>query len=203
MSPFPVSINFELTGLGLVAVATWGLLFARRQLVAMQENNRKQAESARNQDLQSRATVLLALDQRWESEPLLTSRTLLFHFEKSVLQESSAQWPDRSIADLRRLSAPLFASRLEDMEEQDTAKYLRLFQICGFFETVGYVTKANYITLTDVSELFSVSIYSTAVVFRHYIQDLLDVRGADPMLFRNLRWLIAEIEKRKAISLES
>jgi hypothetical protein len=203
MSPIHVSINLELTGLGLIAVAIWALRFTRRQIAEMQESNRKQAESARSQDLQSRATVLLTLDQRWESEPLLTSRTLLLHFEKSVLQESSAQWPGRSIADLRRLSAPLFASRLEDMEEQDTAKYLRLFQICGFFETVGYVVKANYITLTDVSELFSVSINSTAVVFRLYIQDLVDVRGADPMLFRNLRWLISEIEKGQAISLES
>src|ERR1700693_4093008 len=100
MSPFHVGVNFELTGLGLIAVAVWGLLFARRQLAAMQESNRKQAESARNQELQSRATVLLTLDQRWESEPLLTSRALLFHLEKAVLEEASAQWPGRSIADL-------------------------------------------------------------------------------------------------------
>lgn len=203
MSPFHVSINCELTGLGLIAVAIWGLLFARGQLAAMQESNRKQAESARSQDLQSRATVLLTLDQRWESEPLLTSRTLLFHLENSVLEEAAAQWLGRSIADLRRLSAPLFTARLEDMEERDTAKYLRLFQICGFFETVGYVVKANYITLTDVSELFSVSIRTTAVVFRHYIQELIDARGADKMLFYNLRWLISELGKKRSISLES
>jgi hypothetical protein len=87
------------------------------------------------------------------------------------------------------------------MEEEDTAKYLRLFQICGFFETVGYVTKTNYISLTGVSELFSASINATAVFFRLYIEDLLDVRGADPMLYSNLRWPISEVEKRQAISL--
>lgn len=167
----------------------------------MQESNCKQTDSARNQEHQLRASVLLTLDQRWESEPLLTSRSELFALEKEVLQEAAAQWPGKPIADLRRLSAPLFASRLEDLEEQDPAKYLRLFQICGFFETVGYVTKANYITLTDVSELFSVSINATAVVFRPYIQYLLDIRGADPMLYSNLRWLISEVEKRQAISL--
>jgi hypothetical protein len=166
------------------------------------ESNRKQADSARNQELQLRASVLLTLDQRWETEPLLTSRAELFALEKAVLEEAAGRWADRSITDLRRLSAPLFASRLEDLEHQDPAKYLRLFQICGFFETVGYVTKANYLTLTDVSELFSVSINATAVVFRLYIQDLLDVRGADRRLFYNLRWLIAEIERRSAISLD-
>jgi hypothetical protein len=61
MSPFHVSLNFELTGLGLIAVAVWGLLFARGQLAAMQESNRKQAESARNQELQSKATLLQTL----------------------------------------------------------------------------------------------------------------------------------------------
>lgn len=36
MSPLHVSINFELTGVGLIAVAVWALLFTRRQLAAMQ-----------------------------------------------------------------------------------------------------------------------------------------------------------------------
>lgn len=201
MSPIHVSIDFELTGVGLIAVAVWALLFTRRQLAAMQQSNEKQERSAYNQELQTRASVLLTLDQRWESEPLLSSRAALFVLEEEVLQKAAAQWPSRSIAALRRLSAPSFASRLEDLEQQDPAKYFRLFQICGFFETVGYVARANYITLTDVYELFSVSINATAVVFRLYIQDLLDIRGADPALYSNLRWLISEVEKRQAISL--
>ncbi len=82
MSQMHVSINFELTGVGLIAVAIWGLLFARRQLATMQESNRKQAESARNQELQLRASVLLTLDQRRESEPLVSSRAVLHALEK-------------------------------------------------------------------------------------------------------------------------
>jgi hypothetical protein len=91
MSPLHVSINFELTSLGLIAVAVWALLFTKRQLAAMQESNRKQAESARNQELQLRTSVLLTLDQRWESEPLLTSRAELFALEKKVLQEAEVE----------------------------------------------------------------------------------------------------------------
>jgi hypothetical protein len=53
-----------------------------------------------------------------------------------------------------------------------------------------------------VYELFSVSINTIATVFRPYIEDLLSNEGADPRLFYNLRWLIAEVEKLQATSLD-
>jgi hypothetical protein len=118
-----------------------------------------------------------------------------------VLRKAASKWPGRSIADLRRLSARDFAARLRELGEHDPVKQLRLFQICSFFETVGYVARKNYLTLADVYELFSVSINATAMVFRPYIDDLLNNEGADPLLFYNLRWLIGEVEKRQAISL--
>jgi hypothetical protein len=201
MCPLHVSISFELTGVGLIAVAIWALRFTRRQISAMQESNRKQADSARNQELQLRANVLLTLDQRWESEPMILLRAELQVLVTDVLREAASKWPTRSIADLRRLNAPAFAARLRDLGEKNPAKQLRLFQICGFFETVGYVARRNYLTLIDVYELFSVSINATAIVFRPYIDDLLNNEGADPLLFYNLRWLIAQVEKQQAISL--
>jgi hypothetical protein len=141
MSPVHVSINFELTGLALIAVAIWALLFTRRQIAEMQESNRKQADSARNQELQLRANVLLALDQRWESEPMILLRAELQVLVMEVLRETAANWPGRSIADLRRLSARGFTARLRELGEKNPVKQLRLFQICGFFETVGYVAR--------------------------------------------------------------
>jgi hypothetical protein len=200
MSPLHVSLSFELTGVGLIAVAVWALLFTRRQLAVMQESNGRQADSARNQELQLRASVLLTLDQRWESEPLVSMREELQSLVKDVLVESATRWPERSMGDLRRLSAPSFASRLKELGEREPSRYIRLFQICGFFETVGYATKAKYLTLTDVYELFSVSIDTIAVVFRPYIHQLIRDEGADPALYFNLLWLISEVEKRRATS---
>jgi hypothetical protein len=93
MSPFHVSINLELTGLGLIAVAIWALRFTRRQINEMQESNRKQAESARNQELQLRAGVLLSLDERWESQTMTVSRVELQALIMAVLREVAADWP--------------------------------------------------------------------------------------------------------------
>jgi hypothetical protein len=93
-------------------------------------------------------------------------------------------------------------SRLKQLETEDVANNLRIFQICGFFETVGYVARAGYITIADVQSLLGGSIKTAAMVFRPYIQDLLSFRNADPKLFEHFLWLIDEIERRDAISLE-
>jgi hypothetical protein len=55
MSPFHVSINLELTGLGLIALAIWAPRFTRRQIAEMQESNRKQADGALDHELQLQA----------------------------------------------------------------------------------------------------------------------------------------------------
>jgi hypothetical protein len=65
--PVHVSVNLELTGIVLVAVAVWALRFTKKQIFEMRVSNRKQAESSRNQELQLRAGVLISLDERWEA----------------------------------------------------------------------------------------------------------------------------------------
>jgi hypothetical protein len=104
MSPLHVSLSFELTGVGLIAVAVWALLFTRRQLAVMQESNGRQAESARNQELQLRASVLLTLDQRWESEPLVSMREELQSLVKDVcgISNSLAGKIDGRFAEIER-----------------------------------------------------------------------------------------------------
>lgn len=77
-------------------------------------------------------------------------------------------------------------------------EYLKLFQICGFFETVGYSVRAGYITVDDIHQLFGVSIIAAATVFRPYIQNLLS-EGGDRALYENFLWLVSRIELREAI----
>jgi hypothetical protein len=107
------------------------------------------------------------------------------------------QAPDADMAQIRRLSASVFVEMLELWMRIAPEKYLRLFQICGFFETVGYSIRAGYITLDDIHQLFGVSIIAAATVFRPFIQKL-PSEGADRALYENFLWLASEIEKRKA-----
>ena len=175
----------------------WALLFARRQVVELRESNRKQAESSHNQELQLRANVLLALDQRWESEPLISQRTELQRVMREVFLQIREQNPESDMAQIRRLSAGVFIEMLGRWENSAPDEYLKLFQICGFFETVGYSVRAGYITVDDIHQLFGVLIIATAAVFRPYIQKLLS-EGGDRALYENFLWLVSRIELREA-----
>ena len=89
-----VNWNFELTNLALAGVAIWAVLFARRQVGEMRESNRKLAESARNQELQLRASVLLSLDERWESVSIAAAIAELRTLIGEVERELAVRYPD-------------------------------------------------------------------------------------------------------------
>ena len=110
-----------------------------------------------------------------------------------VFAETQQTYPDR-LAGIDLLSAPGFARRLIALRTSDLRKQRRLMQICGFFETVGYVTFAGYITLEDVYSLLGGSILMAATVFLPYIDVLLE-QGAHPKLFENFRWLIDRVKR--------
>ena len=203
IAPVSINWNFELTNPLLIFIASAALIFAWWQVRAMGESNRKLAESAVSQERQARASILLSLDERWESETVTTAIAELQALISEVENNLAARHPETNLADLRRRSAPIYLAKLQEMERREPKRYLRIFRVCAFFETVGYVVKAGYLTLDDVFELFSVSVSATAMVFRPYIEEVVRQEGASPMLYSNYRWLIAEIEKRQATSVPS
>lgn len=195
-----INWNFELTNVALLIGAVVAAIYAHRQVAAMRESNQKQANSAKNQELQLRASVLLSLDERWESETMTSAVAELQSLIKEVENALIRANPDVSLVDLRRRSAPIYLAKLREMETHEPRRYLLVFRICSFFETLGYTAKARYLTVDDVFELFSVSITATAMVFRPYIEEMVRQEAANPMLYANFRWLIGEIEKRASFS---
>jgi hypothetical protein len=81
------------------------------------------------------------------------------------------------------------------MLSTDPHQQRRLLQVCGFFETVGYVTFARYITMDDVYLLLGGSILTAATVFIPYI-DMLLQQGAHPKLYQNFRLLVDQVKRR-------
>jgi hypothetical protein len=152
-----VQVSLELTGIALATIAALALWFAWRQVREMQESTRRQADSARNVELQTRANILLTLDERWETEPMLSVRREL-EILISVVEAELARADPQSRDVLRLRRAPVLAARLDQMRREDFEQYFRLCKISGFFETVGYVVRAGYIPLDDVINLLGGSI---------------------------------------------
>ncbi len=176
-----MTIKWELNlgDLATALVALVAVLVAWRQLHAMV--------------LQTRANTLLALDQRWESEPLVSLRADLLRLIETVTQRAREQWPGLSEAERRSRSAELYAAELQNMRAND--RYLRLFQICGFFETVGHVARSNYIPASDIINLLGGSILQTGMVFKPHIDKLHREEGADVRQYEHFLWLVNETRR--------
>ncbi|MGB8411328.1 MAG: hypothetical protein WCE23_00730 [Candidatus Binatus sp.] len=189
-----IHLSLEITGIVLATVAIVALIYGGRQLAEMREGNRKQTESARNQELQTRAAVLLSLDQRWESEPMLTFRADLEVLIVEVKTEAAKTWRGQPESEIRKRSADLYAERLARMADENRERYIRLLRICGFFETVGCVVHAGYVPGKDVLDLLNVSILTAGMVFRPHIQKLLE-EGAPDSFFENFLWIVEQAER--------
>lgn len=173
-----VNFSLELSGVALAIIAIFALLFARRQLGQM-----RAATAAQNN--QVRATVLLSLDERWESELMLAARKSTA-LKQRVRTQAVKNWPADSESELRNKIGEVYANEFQTLRAgDDTAQtlYLQLFQLCGFFETVGYVSRAGYIPETDIIGLFGNAIIDTGSVFTPHIAKLLGEDGANPELY--------------------
>jgi hypothetical protein len=168
----------------------------------MQESTRKQADSARNVELQTRATVLLTLDERWESEPMLSVRREL-QILISVVEAEVALAGSLSADAIRLRTAPVFAARLDRMRRDDFEQYFRLSKVSGFFETVGYVARVGYIPLDDVINLLGGSVLEVGRLFRPHVQATKEQPGGDPRIYEHFLWLLDELEKGVSISAAS
>jgi hypothetical protein len=140
---------------------------------------------------QTRASVLLALDERWESGDLVLLREDLEIFIREVVDEAKRRsTPQRPVT-----TKEIFPERLEALRTADPDRHLRLFRLCGFFESMAYAARERYIRTSDLYNLLGVSIRDTGAVFRQHIVN----RQSDwntPQLFEHYVWLIDQVRKR-------
>ncbi len=182
-----INWNFELTNVALLIGALVAALYARRQVAEMRVSNRKLAESGISQEYQLRASVLLTLDQRWESPQMAVARASLHKLREEVEAESN-----------ERSAAQAYNEKLASLRSSNPALYLRVFQICGFFETVGYVACANYISRQEIIDLLGPSILEAGRIFLPHIQALRDLEGNDSHLFDYFLWLLDRARREEA-----
>lgn len=166
--------TIELTGILVFFIALIGAIFASLQV--RQINN------------QTRANTLLNLDHRFESEPVLQAKHIFYN---TFLKASSR--PGNQMLEEK------FADELEIMmnsEDQNVrANYQKLFVLCGFFETVGFVAKTGMIKKSDVQQLFGSTAKDTASYFRKHILLLREKTGRSDHYLEYLLQLGEEMEQ--------
>ncbi len=136
---------------------------------------------------QSRADVLLKMDERWESTEVVALRRVLEDFIAEVQRKaatiSQSGFPTRA--------EDLFATELDALAGTDAVRYGKLFRLCGFLETLGYSARAGYLRVRDLHGLLGASIRDNAAVFRGHITSLQRTR---PGILEHFVWLSREVE---------
>jgi hypothetical protein len=142
---------------------------------------------------QTRATALLALDERWEGPEMTAVRAELERVIEAVQLESRR----RSTARNRVWPVDIFPDALEQLRQVDPARHSQLLRFCGFFETTAYAARAHYLKASDLHSLFGASIRESGIVFRQHIKELQRLWEL-PRLYEHYVWLIDEVTRRDA-----
>lgn len=136
---------------------------------------------------QSRATLLLTLDERWESKEMAEDRQCLNQFKRSVREEAEKKSPPVT-------AASLFPASLKALRTDKPEDYARLFHVVGFFEMLAFSARAGYLRVNDVHGLYAPAIRDAGSIFGEPIRayqaeyGILDAWG-------NFLWLVGEIRK--------
>ena len=169
-----ITISNVITG-GAVLVALLGAIIAWRQLRTMAD--------------QMRATNLMALDDRWESDSFKPVRDEMQKLTREVSDAIAQNRKSATATERLSQSWEMYAERLYQLQRlQEPTQYELLLRVCGFFETVGYTANRKYLDVEDVIDLFGGSIRTASQIFESHIRKLQETPGLELQYFYCL-WL--------------
>lgn len=133
-TPSILEILARIAAVGLFLAAFLAVLAARKQITATISQNR--------------ASIMLQLDSRWESDEMIGSRTLMFKIWSEVRKDEVPENYDGA-----------FKRRLDTMQNaEDPTPYREMLRLAGFFETAGWMVDKEYVTFEDFENLFGDSL---------------------------------------------
>ena len=139
---------------------------------------------------QSRADVLLKLDERWESKDVVVLREEVDRFIKEIQAKAIQQ---QTLSGHPVTAEALFPGELDQLRFGRSDRYGQLVRVCGFWETVGYSARAGYIRVRDLHGLLGGAIREHGGVFRKHIERL---QTTHPGMLEHFVWLSHEVDLR-------
>ncbi|MDA0997537.1 MAG: hypothetical protein O2944_04935 [Proteobacteria bacterium] len=111
---------------------------------------------------QSRATLLLDLDKRWEGAELTCAREVFFKVQEEVKKkielEGGDKAKDESIEVTRQNHQVAFANHFDHMRKENQKDYQHIMNIWGFLETLGYLYTSKYLSAGEIDKLLGYTI---------------------------------------------
>jgi len=174
---YNIALEIDLVNVILAVIALLALAYAKYQISIARKDSltqinilETQATSVRAQMLEARARILLDLDMRWESQSMLATRTALLKIVQEVKNEIDIAWAHVSEREKREKRGEAYAERLKKLHDTNLEAYGKFMEICGFFETVGYMAKHDYIPTKDIIELYGGALHLAGEIFGIHVR---------------------------------
>lgn len=149
------------SGVILLFIAFFGIRGTRRQIEISAQ--------------QSKANILLDLDKRWEGEELKTARKNRFTLEKSIKYIIEKSKPYSKNVDIETI----YLLAIKNFSSSKYENYMEMMDLCGFFETVGYIVEKKYLDFDDIYQLYGPAIVQSGDFFRVYLESEQNIRGSE------------------------
>lgn len=188
-SPHWLQAIYWLSQIGLLFVAISALFFAYHEVSEARTNNRENS-------LQAKASFLMTLDGRWDSQEMIEARHLFYH-RKELVENLVAENHRRLDNEARKSRIQTeFNNQLQEMRENQTEQYTKLLRFCAFFETVGLMVKQGYVDIDEISSLFKGPILDIDRFFRPHIAERQQELGVPSGLFEHALNLVDSVKRQ-------
>jgi len=168
--------------IAVAIVALAGAVVACYQLREMADYRRQRLRIAN-------ATLLMELDQRFDSKEMTEARNLFIEMRES--DERGYLWTPSLLNEEEKMAkmADEWTKQLSELREKQKDKYSLLLSLGGFFETVGMMVKRKYISKDDALGLFSGPVIAFGRNFSEHIAARQNEAGVPPGLFEHALYL--------------
>jgi hypothetical protein len=143
----------------------------------------------------ARATFLLELDRRWDSETMTAARLFLTTIREAAAKEVAEKFPTQNDGVKERHIAELVYAKLNELHTTESPDYQKLLSICGFFETAGLMVKLGHVSTEEIMGLFRGPITVVDRCFRSHIQHRQNETGVPDGLFEHALYLCDQLPK--------
>ena len=174
--------------LALVAVACGALYYAANQVREMTVANKAAA-------LETRATLLLKLDTRWNDHVLVDIQNDLFELMAKIDAEAERCWGHLDPKVTREKSRGLYAIKMREISNSERDVYRKYMRLVDFLETLGYLAKMNYLPKDDLINLFGGVVITFRRVFYDHLGLVQRKPGTTGRAWEYTIWLMDEVQR--------
>jgi hypothetical protein len=168
----------DICQIGLFLASIAAALFAYFSLRELRNEQRQHLQIAK-------ASFLMEIDLRWDSEEIRKARRMYFAIGEDIKKIIAEENLVANDSIRQQKYREKWREALSQNRKADLDNYITLMALCGFFETVGLMVSRDYVKLDEIDALLRGPILGIDDCFRDHIKDRCNEMGVPNGLYEH------------------